>query len=169
MSYLELNKQLTTEEAAVKSAAHRFAADVLRPVSLELDMLADPEDVVSEGSVFWAVFREYYKRAYHAAFWPESSGGVAISSLARHLQAEELGWGSADFAVGLGVASFPFAFAALSGQPEIVPHLVQPFTKHREARYIGCWAITEPRHGSDSLMVGSPQFSAPDTSGEVRA
>jgi len=169
MSYLELNKQLTTEEAAVKTAAHRFAADVLRPVSLELDMLADPEDVVSEGSVFWAVFREYYKRAYHAAFLPESSGGVAISPLARHLQAEELGWGSADFALGLGVASFPFSFAALSGQPEIMANIVQPFAEDRDARYVGCWAITEPRHGSDTLMVGSPQFAQPETSGDVRA
>ena len=169
MSYLELNKQLTTEESAVKSAAHRFAADVLRPVSLELDMLADPEDVISEGSAFWVVFREYYKRAYHTAVLPESSGGVALSPLARHLQAEELGWGSADFAVGLSVASFPFSFAALSGQPEIMTNIVQPFAEDRDARYIGCWAITEPQHGSDTLMVGSPQFARSETAGDVRA
>jgi len=57
----------------------------------------------------------------------------------------------------------------LSGQPEIISDIVQPFTEDREARYIGCWAITEPQHGSDTLMVGSAQFSQPDTSGEVRA
>jgi len=169
MSYLELNKQLTDEEAAIKRTAHGFAADVLRPASLELDLMADPEDVISERSPFWDVFREYYKRGYHSAGLPEAFGGVAMSPLSRHIQAEELGWGSADFAVGLGVASFPFAFAALSGQPEIVSGIVEPFAEDRHARYIGCWAITEPQHGSDTLMVGTPQFSKPDTAGEVRA
>lgn len=169
MSYIELNKQLATEEAAVKRMAHRFAADVLRPASLELDRVPDPEDVIAEGSVFWEVFREFYRRGYHAANLPEAFGGVAMSPLSRHIQAEELGWGSADFAVGLSVASFPFAFAAMSGQPEIISDIVQPFAEDREARYIGCWAITEPQHGSDTLMVGSAQFSQPATSGEVRA
>ncbi len=169
MSYLELNKQLSDEEAAIKRMAHGFAADVLRPASLDLDLMADPQDVIAERSVFWDVFRAYYQREYHTAGLPTPLGGVEMSPLSRHIQAEELGWGSADFAVGLGVASFPFAFAALSGQPEIIADIVQPFADDREARYIGCWAITEPQHGSDTLMVGSPQFSQPDTSGEVHA
>jgi alkylation response protein AidB-like acyl-CoA dehydrogenase len=37
------------------------------------------------------------------------------------------------------------------------------------ARYIGCWAITEPEHGSDLLMVGTPQFREPATAGAARA
>ncbi len=169
MSYVELDTKLTTEEEAIKRMAHEFATGVMRPASLELDRIADPEDVVAEGSVFWEVFREYYAREYHISALPETLGGVTVSPLARHLQAEEFGWGSADFAVGLGVSSFPFVFAATSGQPEIMADIVLPFSEDREGRYIGCWAITEPRHGSDTLMVGSQQFSAPDTSGEVRA
>jgi alkylation response protein AidB-like acyl-CoA dehydrogenase len=168
MSYLELNN-LTDEEAAVKRLTHKFAADVLRPASLELDMMSDPADVIAEGSPLWAVFREYYKSGQHAVNVPAAAGGVAMSPLARHIHVEELGWGSADFAVGLSVASFPFSFAALSGQPEIMANTVQPFAEDRAARYIGCWAITEPEHGSDTLMVGSPQFSEPGTAGDVRA
>jgi alkylation response protein AidB-like acyl-CoA dehydrogenase len=169
MSYVELDKKLTAEEEAIKRAAHEFASGVLRPASLALDRVANPEEVVAEGSLFWDVFRDYYDREYHLAALPEALGGISMSPLSRHLQAEEFGWGSADFAVGLGVASFPFAFAALSGQPEIISDIVQPFVEDRQARYIGCWAITEPRHGSDTLMVGSPQFSVPDTAGDVRA
>jgi alkylation response protein AidB-like acyl-CoA dehydrogenase len=169
MSYLELNKQLSAEEEAIKRMAHGFACEVLRPASLELDRMADPEDVIAEGSVFWDVFRGYYQREHHMAALPETLGGLSISPLSRHIQAEEFGWGSADFAVGLGVSSFPFAFAAMSGQPEIISDVVQPFAEDRDALYIGCWGITEPQHGSDTLMVGSAQFSQPETAGEVRA
>ncbi len=169
MAYLELDKGLTTEENAVKLMAHGFAAEVLRPASLELDKLADPEDVIADGSSFWDVFRDYYGRGYHTANVPEAFGGVKMSPLSRHIYAEEMGWGSADFAVGLGVASFPYSFAAQSGNPGIITDVVEPFAEDREARYIGCWAITEPQHGSDTLMVGSPQFRDPHTTGEVRA
>jgi alkylation response protein AidB-like acyl-CoA dehydrogenase len=167
--YLELNKNLTPEESAVRQMAHRFAADVLRPASLELDQLADPAAVIAEDSIFWDVFRDYYESGYHTASLPAALGGIDMSPLARHIYLEELGWGSADFAVGLGVAPFPFAFSAMSGNPEIMTSVVQPFVEDRSASLIGCWAITEPRHGSDTLMVGSRQFSEPETAGEVRA
>jgi len=103
MSYVELDKQLSPEEEAIKRMAHEFASDVLRPASLELDRVVNPEEVVAEGSVFWDVFRDYYAREYHLAALPEALGGIAMSPLSRHVQAEEFGWGSADFAVGLGV------------------------------------------------------------------
>jgi alkylation response protein AidB-like acyl-CoA dehydrogenase len=163
--YLELNKDLTPEESSVRQMAHRFAAEILRPASVELDQWPDPSAVIADGSVF----RDYYGRGYHAASMPAALGGVGMSPLARHLYLEELGWGTADFAVGLGVASFPFVFAAMSGSPEIMMGIVQPFVEDRSASSIGCWAITEPRHGSDTLMVGSRQFSDAETSGEVRA
>jgi alkylation response protein AidB-like acyl-CoA dehydrogenase len=149
--------------------AHRFAVDVLRPASIELDQLADPAAVIADGSIFWDVFRDYYERGYHTASLPTALSGVEMSPLSRHLYLEELGWGSADFAVGLGVSPFPFSFAAMSGNPEIMIDIVQPFLEDRSASSLGCWAITEPRHGSDTLMAGSRQFSNAETSGEVRA
>ena len=33
---------------------------------------------------------------------------------------------------------------------------------------IGCWAITEPGHGSDTLAVGRPEFSDPRVTGSCR-
>ena len=58
-TYLELNKDLTPAQTALKAETHRFAEDVLRPASLELDK-ATPEDVIKEGSVMWDVFRTAY-------------------------------------------------------------------------------------------------------------
>ncbi len=166
--YLELNKELSPEETALKTEVHQFAAEVLRPVSIELDK-ADPEDVIADGSPLWDVFRKYYELGYHVSSLPEALGGTEMSPLARHIFAEETGWGSADFAIGLGVTPFPFSFAAMSGNPELINDVIKPFAADREARFIGCWAITEPEHGSDTLLVGTEQFSQPETSGQVQA
>jgi alkylation response protein AidB-like acyl-CoA dehydrogenase len=160
-TYLELNKDLTPAQTALKAETHKFADEVLRPASLELDKLA-PEDVIKKGSVMWDVFRAAYAAGYHTQSLPESLGGADLKPLERHIVAEEMGWGSADFAVGLGVAGFPYTFAAgvaaLTANQKLMDDVVLPFAQDREAKYIGCWAITEPEHGSDSLLVGVEQF-----------
>jgi alkylation response protein AidB-like acyl-CoA dehydrogenase len=171
--YLELNKDLTPEEAAVKEETHRFAQEVLRPASVELDKMDDPQEVIREGSVLWEVFRKSYEQGHHTQGLPEDVGGVTLSPLARHIFAEEMGWGSADFGIGLGVSPFPFTFsstlAALTGNKQLMEEIVVPFAKDREAKYIGCWAITEPHHGSDGLLYGTEQFEKPEVAFEVTA
>jgi alkylation response protein AidB-like acyl-CoA dehydrogenase len=167
-TYLELNKELTFDESSIKDQVHRFGVEVLRPVAAELDPLS-PEEVIASGSPLWDVFKKAYELGFHTSGLPEALGGVSLSPLARHIHAEEMGWASADFAIGLGVAPFPFSFAAMGGNPALIEELVQPFAEDREAKYIGCWAITEPRHGSDSLLVGNAQFSSPDTAFDLYA
>jgi len=161
-TYLELNKDLTPAQTALKAETHKFAEGVLRPASVELDKLATPEDVIKKGSVMWDVFRTAYEAGYHTQSLPESLGGADLKPLERHIVAEEMGWGSADFAVGLGVAAFPYTLAAgvaaLTGNQKLVEDIVLPFARDKEGKYIGCWAITEPEHGSDSLLVGAEQF-----------
>ncbi len=167
-TYLDLNKELTADQAALKEVIHRFAADVARPASVELDKLS-PEEVIAEGSPLWDVFRKAYELGYHTSSLPEGLGGTSMPPISRHIYAEEMGWGSADFAIGLGVAPFPFSFAAMSGHAEIMRDIVKPFAEDRQARYIGCWAITEPQHGSDTLLVGTEQFAQPEIGFGVQA
>jgi alkylation response protein AidB-like acyl-CoA dehydrogenase len=64
---------------------------------------------------------------------------------------EEMGHAAADLAISLGVCSFPFTFAMLSPDPE-VRDLTRQFCEDTEAKMIGCWAITEPEHGSDWIL-----------------
>lgn len=167
-TYTELNKELTDEQKQIKEETHKFAVEVLRPASIELDKRS-PEDVIAKGSVHWDVFRKAYELGYHKASLPEALGGAGISPLARHIHTEEMAWGSADFAISIGVASFPFGFAAMSGNPDIMRDVVMPFVNDREAKYIGCWAITEPEHGSDSLLFGTEQHRNPDITFDVQA
>jgi alkylation response protein AidB-like acyl-CoA dehydrogenase len=156
--YLDLNKELTEEQKSVKEETHRFAAEVLRPVSIELDKLT-PDEVIADGSPMWEVFRMAYKQGHHLAGMPEQFGGVELSPLSSQIRTEEMGWGSADFAIALGVSPFPFTFASRSGSEQLMQEVVAPFCADTEAKYVGCWAITEPHHGSDSLLVGSKEFS----------
>jgi alkylation response protein AidB-like acyl-CoA dehydrogenase len=167
-TYLELNKELTFDESSIKEQVHRFGVEVLRPAAAELDQMS-PEDVIADGSPLWEVFGRAYQMGLHTSGLPEALGGVSLSPLARHIHAEEMGWSSADFAIALGVAPFPFNFAAMAGNPALIDEIVKPFAEDRDARYIGCWALTEPRHGSDTLLTSAAQFTRPETAFDLHA
>jgi len=153
-TYLDLNKDLTPQQITLKEEVHRFSEEVLRPASVKLDTVADPEDAIKPDSVLWDTFRAAYELGYHAQGLPEALGGVNLAPLERHIVSEEMGWGSADFSIGLGVAAFPFTMAAMSGNQELMRDYVVPFSQDRQAKYVGCWAVTEPQHGSDAVALG---------------
>jgi len=167
--YREFDLDLTAEQAALREAAHRFAAKVLRPTAVALDRLADPAEVIAERSPLWRALRDAYRLGYHRAMIPVELGGLGFGGLEQHILLEELGWGSADLAISIGVAGLPFVIVAGTGNPELIDSFVRPFVTDTEARHIGCWAITEPDHGSDTLMIGTPQFHDPRISGQVIA
>ncbi len=153
VTYLELNKGLTEEESSLKEQVHRFAAVIMRPAALELDPLA-PADVIAVGSVLWKVFRRYRELGYHLRGMPEEFGGLTLSPLSQHIIGEEMGWGAADLAISMGAASMPFAFAARSGKQELIDKYVTPYIDDTDGRFIGCWGVTEPQHGSDAVFMG---------------
>ena len=161
--YLDLNPELTPVQQSLKEEMHRFSAEVARPASIELDKLADPEDVIKEGSIFWDVFRKFYELGHHIGSLPEEVGGANIRGVDGQIMAEEMGWGSADFGIGLGVSAMPFTMgllaATMTGNQRLVDELVMPYVKDREAKFIGCWAITEPGHGSDCLAFGTGEYT----------
>lgn len=168
-TYRELDGRLSPEQHALKQQVHEFAKAVLRPTAAALDRLADPQQVVEEGSALWTALRAAYSHGMHTALVPTSCGGLGLSGLSLHLALEELGWGSADFAAALAVTGFPFAMIAATGNQELIDEWVKPFVEDKAARYVGCWAITEPDHGSDTFMASTPQFFDPTISGQVMA
>ncbi len=169
MEYLELDMDLTDEQIALKKSVHKFAKEVLRPAAMQLDALAGPEEVLKRESVYWDVMRQMKELGYHTAFIPDHFGGMGLSPLELHIFWEEIAWGSVGLAVSLGVDSFPAFFAALIGTDELVKNIVEPFVSSTDCSFIGCWAITEPDHGSDTLMVGTPYFHDPRITGNVKA
>lgn len=167
MSYLDLCLELTPEQQDIKNTVRRFAREVLRPVSLHLDRLADPAAAIRADSPYWDVMRQMKQLGYHTVLLPEVYGGMGLSPLELHLFFEEVGWGSAGLAVSIGVDCFPAMMACFVGEEPLIQEFVVPFVESKDGSFIGCWAITEPDHGSDQLVVGTPYFHDPTIRGQV--
>jgi alkylation response protein AidB-like acyl-CoA dehydrogenase len=169
MEYLDLDLELTEEQIAMKKSVHKFAREVLRPAAASLDAMADPEEVLKKDSPYWDVMKKMKKLGYHTVFIPENFGGLGLSPLDLHIFWEEIAWGSGGLAVSIGVDSFPAFFASMLDDDRLVKNIIDPYVNDTECRLIGCWAITEPDHGSDTLMVGTPQFHDKNITGNLKA
>ena len=156
MALADLEISLTDEERAIHDTARKFAQEVMRPAGAALDRLPDPAQVIAPSSVLWEVFKKYWALRLDALDTGDPDMTMAQRARLRFLVSEELGAGDAGLAISLGVASFHRMFAMMSGRPALMERYGTPATHD-----IGCWAVTEPDHGSDSLMVSEPHFGDP--------
>jgi alkylation response protein AidB-like acyl-CoA dehydrogenase len=140
MSVIDPTEPLSETEAAVRETAHKFASDVLRPAGTALDAL-HPDQVVERDSVLWSLFRQYREMGFSERGGDENSPLEAARIGA--IVSEEMGWGDSGLAISLGVAGMPALLAQMLNRAD----LMERFTPDQ----IGCWAITEPDHGSDMV------------------
>ena len=166
--YLDLNTDLTKEQIMIKEETHKFAKEVLRPASIELDKICDPEEMI-KSPILWDTLKQAYELGYHTVLIPDTWGGLGVGPLETHIIFEELAWGSVDFTVSLAVSCFPAFFASLLPNDRLIEEIIMPFCNDKEASFIGCWAITEPDHGSDTLCPFTPEFHDSKISGSCRA
>ncbi len=146
---------LSTEAQTILETTHRFAEDVMRPAGIELDQMPDPADVIADSSILWEVHEKYRQLGVNQLstigdFDPDEI--VLLAALVN----EELGWGDSGLAISLSVAGFTRFFASLTGDAELTERFAAP-----GSTAIGCWAITEPDHGSDTLCLTEPSFHDP--------
>lgn len=167
--YRELSIDFPDKYRSLRRQVHQFAAEVLRPAGMAIDGQTGPLEIVAAGSPLRRALGQAYRRGYHAAAIPEHLGGMGLSGLGAHVLMEELGWGSADIALGLAGSAIPFIAAVNDGRPELVDKFVTPFAANKDGSLIGCWALSEPRHGSDAFFLGGEEFRHPTSSGQVLA
>ncbi len=168
MNYLDIDLDLTEEDIELKMAAHRFAREVMRPIARKLDEMT-PEQVIAKDSPFWDFMRKAYELGYHTILIPEPYGGMDLTSKQQAIIYEELAWGSVGLTVGIGVAAFPSFGASLVAEEALIEKIIEPFCRCRDASIVGCWGITEPDHGSDTLVPHYPSFSDPAIKSQCRA
>ncbi len=154
MGLTEIDIDLGEEERSIQATVHQFAADVMRPAGRQLDRMANPADVTARSSVLWDVFEKYRGLGLEALNTDPALAGTAKLARIHALVQEELGWGDAGLAISLAVTGFPAMFARLVGRPELIERFAAP-----GSREIGCWAITEPNHGSDVLGFNQSFFT----------
>lgn len=146
---------LTDDDRAVWETVHRFAEEVLRPAGRELDRLVDPADVISEKSVLWKVIDAYKDLGIARLYQDTEMDPVAKARLIAIVN-EELAWGDVGLAISTGLCSFHTQWVQQTGNRELIERFCNP-----NELTIGCWALTEPDHGSDTVMVSEPHFRDP--------
>ena len=156
MGLTDIELGLGEEERSIRDTVHKFAAEVMRPVGKSLDRLADPADVIARDSLLWDFFEKARALNLDELEEDPSLAGTPRLALIHALIQEELGWGDSGLAISLGVMNFPAMFARLLGRQDLIERFADP--KKRE---IGCWAITEPNHGSDVLAFNQAFFDDP--------
>ena len=154
--------QLNDDHEALKKGVRKFAAEVVRPISVELDRMS-AEDVSRKGSPYWTCMQKAHELGYHTIFIPEEYGGIGLDPLGLHIFFEEMAAGSIGLAVACGVDVFPTFFAnmIMAEHPQLEDLLIKPFVNDRDCSLLGCWAITEPEHGSDILTPYQAHFHNP--------
>ncbi len=170
MGYLELDMELSNEAKAIQKEVRKFAMEVMRPVGIELDKMHDPADVIAKDSPLWNVFRKYRELNLHLTSVPKELGGMAgdIDPKVGALVAHEMGYGDAGLAISLGACGMPYNLASMSPEPAL-QQIARDYCEDTKGELIGCWAITEPQHGSDWVNATDPRFDDPKCGSEVYA
>lgn len=127
-------------EQGFVSTVRDFCEKYMRPIGVELDKMS-PEAVKAEGSPYW-LFREKF---LELGITPSAFGDFTVEERARLIPMifEEFGWADAGLSVTIGACQLPHGLAIEFEKL----HLLEKYPWDM----IGCWAITEPDHGSDSL------------------
>ena len=113
--------------------------------------------------------KQAYELGYHKAAFPEEVGGLGFTPLQTHILQEEFMWGSVGLTAVVFLGGWPYFKLLATMNLELIQEFVLPFFQCTDGKIGGCWAITEPEHGSDALAVGEPFFSDPKIKGQVRA
>jgi len=156
MAVTEIDVGANPEHQALVETVRRFAGEAMRPVGTELDRLVDPADVVAPASPLWGIFEKYRQLGIGRLEVDEAAMDPTERATLQAGINEELGWGDGGLAVSLAVSNFHVIFAQLSGRPELVERFAAP-----DSTEIGCWAVTEPDHGSDTLTFTEESFRDP--------
>jgi len=134
-----LEAPLSEMEELVQDNCHRFAEEVLRPVSSALDEMS-PEETIAADSPLWQVLEQAGELGLSVKALLELEPQERARLLL--IAAEELAWGDGGLAGLILVNQMPALYSALAGNMEMVDYCDGK---------LGCWGITEPDHGSDTL------------------
>ncbi len=131
---------LPQEALELQANLRKFALNVMRPIGIKLDRMPADERI-AEGSPFW----EFHEQFAALGIGIEALGAMTPEELSISFPViyEELGYGDAGLAISAGVNLLPLYMPAKFGRMDLVQ-------KYAGMKF-GCWAITEPDHGSDTL------------------
>ena len=136
----------------------KFAVEVMRPIGIKLDRMS-AEDIIAEGSPFWDFHKQYNELGISLGMLAEMEPAERAEMFC--ILFEELGYGDGGLAISVAAGMLPQYLSALFHNE----FLMDKFPEEM----LGCWAITEPDHGTDTLdpqgMIRHPdsKYGRPNT------
>jgi alkylation response protein AidB-like acyl-CoA dehydrogenase len=134
----------------IVEAARQFGKEVLRPAEIELDKVADPDEVF-RSDLFWDVMSQAFQLGFHKMGLAEEFGGLGLDPSTTGLVWEELGRYGVGFAASLlpGAAVQQLIALLAPDNKELVDRYVLPYAADETGRTISAWGSSEPDVGSD--------------------
>ncbi|MFG2250145.1 acyl-CoA dehydrogenase family protein [Spirillospora sp. NPDC048823] len=142
-----LGAPLTSGQQDLLDLVRSFADEHIRPTGTLLDRL-DPEEVIAADSPLWPFLRTFGDLGVTTSTimqLPPADLPVLLPALW-----EELGAADAGLAITIGAGMLPSLMMTAWGRHDLLE-------KYPES-LLGCWAITEPDHGSDMLDADGAAF-----------
>jgi len=155
MTSTDIETGLSDEDRAIRDTCHQFAAEVLRPAGQALDRMPDPAAVIAPGSALWGVFEKYHALGIARLVGEPGMDPIAKARLMCLIN-EEFAWGDVGLAITVGLSQFHQPWIEQTGNAELMQRFCSP-----DRLTIGCWALTEPDHGSDTVALTEPHFGNP--------
>ncbi len=140
---------LEPDEQLLMDNVHRFCSEVMRPAGVRLDRMT-PAQVMGNDSPYWEFRRRFLELGVNVAAFGAME--PAVRARLMPMVFEEFGWADAGLSVTIGACQLPNGLAHAFGNQWLIERFPNEL--------IGCWSITEPDHGSDSLDPGRQIFHA---------
>ncbi|MGR8920821.1 MAG: acyl-CoA dehydrogenase family protein [Gammaproteobacteria bacterium] len=140
LGFLGAEPPLDGEEAAIVDTLRRFADNEMFEAGMALDRMS-PEAVIAPGSPLWDVYGKFGELGFTVDAMLDMPAAMRAKVMC--LFYEILGYGDSGLAISFGAASLPRYLCRLFGNDRLAELCRDDL--------IGCWGITEPDHGSDTL------------------
>ena len=145
-----------TQEQMV-GAAREFGRGVVAPAEVELDRIADPEEVFGSER-YWSVMSQCFELGFNRMALPEAFGGLGLDPQTTGMVWEELArWGPGFAASLMPGAVVPQLLSFLvPDRKDLIDEFVRPYCEDKTGRRITAWCSSEPEVGSDGSNYEDP-------------
>ncbi len=141
---MALDFDLTQEQEEIRSLAHDFAVNEMRPKADHYDELEETP---------WDVMRKAHELGLGpSSGFPEEYGGGGADFITQIILAEELAWGDAGMAVAIQASGLGGAGILAMGTEEQKKKYLGMLCDPKEL-HLAAMGLTEPNSGSDSLAL----------------
>jgi len=137
---------LTEEQKALRRLAHDFARNEIRPYIREIDRNPDPSR-----NFPWDIIKKGLELGFGSLLVPEKYGGGGMGLIESAIVIEELAWGDAGIAGGIGTSSSLGLVLSLACNEEQKEKWLRPICEDNTHTYLLAGCYTEPVGGSEIL------------------